>query len=249
MELQPDSPLPLHVQLKTNIASQIAQGILKPGQQLPSERQLCEQFHISRTTVRRALAKLEKEHLVMTIPARGTFVSSPRVRLSVRVSLSGFSEDVRRAGLIPSSVLLHAGILHTPPPAPVQTALRIAPDEEVVQIERLRLVNDTPLAVHRAYLPHRLCPGILAYELGGEQSLFHLLRERYGLSIAYAEERVFASLATEKEAKLLQLPTPAAVLRGERTNFLLSGEAVEFSLSAYCGEWYQLNMVLEGDER
>lgn len=248
MELQPDSPLPLHLQLKTYMASQIAQGILKPGQQLPSERQLCEQFHISRTTVRRALAELEREHLVMTIPARGTFVSSPRVRLSVQVSLSGFSEDVRRAGFIPSSVLLHAGILDTPPPAPVQTALRIAPDEEVVEIERLRLVNDTPLAVHRAYLPHRLCPGILAYSLG-EHSLFHLLRERYGLSIAYAEERVFASLATEREAKLLQLPRPAAVLRGERTNFLISGEAVEFSVSAYCGEWYQLNMVLEGEER
>lgn len=246
MALQRDSSIPLHLQLKTALAAKIAQGSLSPGQRLPSERQLCEMFGVSRTTVRRAMEELEREHLIRTVPAQGTFVAAPQVRVSVHVSLGGFTSDIQRAGLSPSSILLEACLL---PEIPEELAgpMRVSPNEEVVKVERLRLVNDIPLAIHTCYLPHRLCPGILAHDLGKE-SLFGLLRGKYGLCIAYAQEQVCACLADDREARLLRLTPPAAVLRAQRLTFLDSGEVVEYSFSSYCGEWYHLTLVLEGQE-
>ncbi|MGQ9517581.1 MAG: GntR family transcriptional regulator [Anaerolineae bacterium] len=246
MILRRDSPIPLHLQLKTALAAQIAQGNLSLGQRLPSERQLCEMFRVSRTTVRRAIEELERAHLIRTVPAQGTFVVAPQVRVAVHVSLAGFSSDIQRAGLSPSSILLEAALL-SQPPEEIADPMRIPPDEEIIKVERLRLVNDIPLAIHTCYLPHRLCPGILEYDLSKE-SLFGLLRGKYGLHIAYAQEQVRACLADEREAKLLRLTPPAAVLRAQRLTFLDNGEVIEYSFSSYCGEWYHLTMVLEGQE-
>ncbi|MGC8826398.1 MAG: GntR family transcriptional regulator [Anaerolineae bacterium] len=246
MALQRSGSTPLHLQLKTALAAQIAQGHLRPGQRLPSERQLCEMFGVSRTTVRRAIEALEREYLIRTVPAQGTFVTAPQVRVSVHVSLGGFTSDIQRAGLSPSSILLETARI-SPAPEELAGPMRISPDEEIVKVERLRLVNDIPLAIHTCYLPHRLCPGILEHDLG-RQSLFGLLRDKYGLHIAYAQEQVCACLADEREARLLRLTPPAAVLRAQRLTFLDSGEVVEYSFSSYCGEWYYLTLVLEGQE-
>ncbi len=69
-----ESPLPLYVQLKEVIKQQIAEGILKEGDPLPSERELCKIYNISHITVRQALVELTKEGILFRVPGRGTFV-------------------------------------------------------------------------------------------------------------------------------------------------------------------------------
>ena len=69
-----ESPLPLYVQLKEIIKQQIAEGILKEGALLPSERDLCKIYNISHITVRQALVELTKEGVLFRVPGRGTFV-------------------------------------------------------------------------------------------------------------------------------------------------------------------------------
>jgi len=237
------SPTPLYLQLKDLLTSRIADGLLQAGDVLPSERQFCEEFDLSRTTVREALRKLGREGLIHTIPGRGAFVAVPRFDLAVKVSLAGFTGDIRRAGMTPSSRLLIAELVTSPAPVLLR-AMNLQPGDEVIKLERLRLVNNVPLALHTAYLNHRLCPDILQYNLA-EESMLDLLRSEYGLRIVRAEEQVYAALANRREMDLLNLTYPAAVLRAERTTFLDTDEVLEFSHATYCGEWYRLNMSLE----
>lgn len=245
MGLDRSSPIPLYLQLKAALATRIADGLLQPSMPLPSERQLCNEFGVSRATVREALRELDREGLIRTVPGRGTFVTVPRADLTVKVSLAGFTEDVSRQGVNPTSTLLDARLVVSPTLDLIK-ALGLRPGDEVVKIERLRLINDIPLAMHTVYLQHRLCPQVLHHNLA-QESLFNILREEYGLMLVRAEEQIYAALANQREMELLNLPYPAAVLRTERTTFLDTGEVIEFALAVYCGEWYRLSMLLEAE--
>jgi GntR family transcriptional regulator len=242
VSVDPQSPVPLYLQLKDLLASQIAEGLLRPGDALPSERQLCEEFGLSRTTVREALRGLNRQGLIRTVPGRGTFVATPRFDLAVRVSLT----DMHREGMMPSSRLLDTSLIMSPAPALIEL-MDLQSGDAVVRLERLRLVNNVPLALHTVHLNHRLCPQILHYNLA-EESLFQLLRSEYGLRLTQAKQQVYAALADQREMGLLDLPYPAAVLRTERKTFLDTGAVIEFSRATYCGEWYRLSMALEATE-
>ena len=207
---------------------------------------MCDEYGVSRATVREAFRELDRAGLIRTIAGRGTFVTRPPSALNVKVSLAGFSVDLRREGATPSRRLLDAGLVVAPPPEIART-LGMAPGDEMVRIERLRLVNNIPLGIHTVYLNHRLCPGILHHNLA-EESLLRLLQDKYGLTIARADEEIYAALATEREAALLNLPRPGAVLRIERTDYEENGRAVEFSQTTYCGDWYRVSMKVETRE-
>lgn len=242
MKLSSDSSVPLYVQLETILASQIARGQLRPHQKLPSERELCHLFGISRMTVRQALGSLTQKGLVYTQPGKGVFVADPTRSLEVKVSLAGYSEDIRRLGAKPSSILLEARLLLAT--SELAKALHGSELEEVVKVERLRMVNNVPLALQTAYLPHRLCPNLLQHNLAVE-SLNHTLVHIYGLRLARAEQTVRAVLAGPRELELLGLSAPAPVLQVERTTYLDTGEVIEFAQGVYCGEWYKLHFELD----
>lgn len=243
MQLRPDSPVPLYMQLKTVLALQISRGELCPHQKLPSERELCRSFGISRMTVRHALSTLAQAGLVYAQPGKGVFVADPRLALNVRVSLAGFSEDVLLSGATPSSILLQSYLCQALAPE-LAHALHVTEKEELVTIKRLRMVDNVPLALQTAYLPHRLCPDILCYDLAA-QSLIRILGKEYGLRLARAEQTVRATLATPEEQELLNLVDPAPVLSTERTTYLESGEVIEFAQATFCGDWYRLKFALD----
>jgi GntR family transcriptional regulator len=242
VQLRPDSTVPLYVQLKTILASQISRGELRPHEKLPSERQLCRSLGISRMTVRHALSALAHGGLVYTQPGKGIFVADPRLSLDVQVSLAGWSEDIVRSGATPSSILLEACLCRATPEQ--AKALHVTEEEELVRVERLRMVDKVPLALQTAYLPHLLCPGLLQYDLA-TQSLVRILGKEYGLHLARAEETVRAVLANPEERELLGLSERAPVLSTERTTYLDTGEVIEFSQGVFCGEWYRLKFGLD----
>jgi len=76
-------------------------------------------------------------------------------------------------------------------------------------------------------------------------SLFSVFRDECGLKLERAEEQVYSALSNERELELLHLTYPAAVLRAERTTFLVSGEVIEYVLATYCGEWYRFSLTVE----
>jgi len=249
MEIDRNTPIPLHIQLRQLMISRIESGIFNANEPLPSERELCDDFGVSRTTVRETLRHLEKEGFIYKVPGRGAFISTSPRMVIINVSLDGFSSDLQREGMIPSSTVIGFETI-TSPNEELMSVMHFAKDTpscEIVKIERLRFRNEAPLALHTVYLNHRFCPRILDHNLAKE-SLFSILRHNYGLKLVHAEEQAYAALATPRELRLLKIEPPAAVLRSERTTYLDSGDVIEYSQATYCGESYRLNIQLNSRE-
>lgn len=240
MRLKRQAPIPLYVQLKDALAAEIAAGRYRPHQQLPSERELCERFKVSRMTARQAITGLTHDGLVYARVGKGTFVSEPKINQELR-TLSGFSQDVRARGGKPGSRVLEARII--PATAHLAHALQVPPKTKLVLLSRLRLSNGVPRAIETAYLPHSLCPDLLRFDFAVE-SLYHVLESEYGLRLVRAEQTIEAGLAEPPELELLQLVPPAAVLKMERLTFTDRDVPVEYVVSTYRGDQYKFRASL-----
>jgi GntR family transcriptional regulator len=240
MTLLRESPTPLYLQLKSSLIDEINSGGYAPDQRLPSERELCERYNVSRITVRQAMSELIRDGMVYAVVGKGTFVCEPKINQELR-SLTGFTQDVRRRGGQPGSQMIEARLVNAG--ARLAQKLRVAQGAELVLLARLRLSDGVPLALETAYLPHTLCPGLLQYDLT-TGSLYAALENHYNLRLVRAEQAITAGLASSNELALLQLHPPAPILRIERTTFTAQDLAVEVVESAYRSDRYQFRAIL-----
>ncbi|HJZ47512.1 MAG TPA: GntR family transcriptional regulator [Roseiflexaceae bacterium] len=234
---RPSAKLPLYAQLKEEIIAAIARGELAAGDQIPSQRVLCERHGMSHMTVRRAISELLSEGVLYAIPGKGLYVTEPKQ--DAEPLLIGFSEDMARRGMAASSQVLAAEIVGAS--TVLASALGVTVGTPLVHLRRLRLADGEPMAIQSSYLPHALCPGLLAHDLGGG-SLFALLRSEYHLHLADGTTVVEAALADAEQARLLGLRLPAPVLIIEQLTYLDSGRAIEFVRSAYRADRYRLRL-------
>jgi len=147
--LDKTTAIPIYYQLKEWLRAEIAKGAWKPGDLIPSERDLSEQFGISRMTVRQALNELREEGLLRREQGRGTYVAEPKIEQRL-TRLSGFTEDMKRRGLRSETRVLRQ--MWVEAPVPVSRALRISAGKQVVLLERLRMAEQEPMAIESCYL-------------------------------------------------------------------------------------------------
>jgi GntR family transcriptional regulator len=240
MTLQREAPDPLYLQLKDSLENQIRAGVYQKHQRLPSERELSEQFNVSRMTARHALLALVRDGAVYTRVGKGTFVAGPKIDQELQ-SLSGFSQDILGRGSRPSSRVLEARVAYPPPDA--AAALGLVGNEQVIVLARLRRSDGIPLAVETAYLPASRMPDLLRHDFAVE-SLYEVVQQDYGLQLVHAEQRIEAGLASPRELELLEMTAPAAVLRMRRLTRDASGVPVEWVLSTYRGDRYAFRTML-----
>jgi GntR family transcriptional regulator len=231
---------PLYYQLKNILDERIESGTWPPGTQVPSERELCEQFHISRITVRQALSEMVVEGRLVRQHGRGTFVATPRVEQTL-TRLTGFSHDMQARGQQAGGRVLQLAAV--PAPAVIARALAIEAGQPVILLRRLRLADGEPMAVETAYLPDSLCRGLLAENLNN-RSLYQLLRERFQITPARAQQQIKAIACPPAEAKLLGIRKGDPVLHIYRTTFNLEGVPFEHVESYYRGDKYVLHAEL-----
>lgn len=240
LEINRESSVPLYQQIKTIWKSQIDQGLLRPGDKIPTEKELCERYAVSQITVKQAITALVQEGLLVRRPRTGTFVARPKFKQQL-LKLTSFSEDMAQRGLTPGARLLERR--EEPAGPAVAEALRLGEGTPVIHLERVRLADDEPMAIETFYMPASLCPGLVGEELD-RRSLYQLLQEKYGLTLDHAEQSIEASTARAKEASLLGLRRGAAVLRIERLAFDPAGRPVEFTRSVYRGDKYKLHVTI-----
>lgn len=233
----PRSNQPKHVQLKEAIQGNILRGLFKPGDVLPSHRELCRQHQMSHMTVRRAITELVHEGVLYAIPGKGLYVAPPKQEV-VAEPLISFHDDMLRRGLTPSARTLEARL--TSASSALAQIMGVELDTPLVYFRRLLLANDAPIAISSLYLPHSLCPGILEHELVGG-SLFATLRQTYGLRLARRRRTAESILATADQAALLGLSLPAALLLIEQITFLDTGPAMEYVRIHYRGDRYRIS--------
>ena len=237
--LDPGSSLPLYQQLQRALREAIEKRILGPDDALPAERQLANDFAVSRITVRKAIDGLVDEGLLVRRQGSGNFVCA-RVEKNF-AKLTSFSEDMRARGRVPSSQWLRKteGTV-TPEEA---FTLRLSPGTPVYRFARLRLADSLPMSLELATIVKEALPSIDAVE----SSLYEAL-ETAGNRPVRALQRLRALKLDAEQARHLHAHEGDAGLLVERVGFLRDGRAIEFSQSFYRGDTYDFVAELSSPE-
>lgn len=228
-----DVPIPYHYQLRELLRDEITSGRWEIGERLPSERELCETFQLSRTTVREALDALVNEGLLRREKGRGTFVAEPKITEHWLDVPDSFTDAMAQHGYRVETKVLNLSII--PTPYKVRKELRLQSSEPVIVLDRLRSILNEPILVVTSYLPERLCPN-LDQEDFTRYSLYQLLREKYNLHIASAKRFIEAVAANELEASLLNIKVGAPLMLIESTAFLEDGTPIEYFKARHRGD-------------
>ncbi|NII12143.1 GntR family transcriptional regulator [Oleiagrimonas sp. C23AA] len=229
---------PAYLRLRRAIRRSVESGVIEPGQALPSEREMARQLSLSRVTVRKAIAGLVEDGLLMQRHGAGTFVAERIIKPLSR--LTSFTEDLRARGLNPRVVFLSREVGEVTPEEAM--ALNLSPGASVVRLHRLRFAGDDPLAVERTAVPH----DILSDPMRVAESLYDAL-EAQGQRPVRALQRLRAVNLTAEPARQLKLPVGAAGLALERRAFLANGRLVEFTQSYYRGDAYDFVAELQAE--
>jgi GntR family transcriptional regulator len=236
---------PLYHQIQQVLAQEIRQGRYDLTGRLPSERALAERFGVSRMTARQAVQALRQGGGVYNRVGKGTYVRKLPFQHKLGQLIS-FSEDMRTAGIEPSSRVLQAEIIHCD--EDIASRLNLEPGSRVAKLRRLRLANQKPVVIDTCYLQDALCPRLLEEHDFSRESLFRVLRHDYGLTLARADQTIRAGVANDEESDLLAIrddPYPLV--------FYLHGVCytsrdwpVEYSFSVYRATFYEFHVSLHG---
>jgi GntR family transcriptional regulator len=204
------------------------------GSAIPSERQLSADLGVSRLTLRAALDDLAREGYLVRRRGSGTYVQQPKI--AQELTMTSFSEDMRRRGMVPGSRTL--SLDHGVAGARLGRLLRVSPSEEILVIKRLRLADGESMAIETLHLPAALVPGLKAADLDG--SFYELVRDRYGIVIASGTQAIEPTVTDAEQSSALGVPLHSPAFLFERTSRDESGRTVEFVQSVYRGDRYRI---------
>jgi GntR family transcriptional regulator len=228
-------PVPLYYQLEKVLRKRILSGKLKPDQVVPTEKELCREFGVSRITVRQALLSLESDNLIRREQGRGTFVSF-RNDNNFQFRLYGTVDELFHLGA-QTTLKLHSKRLINPSSEIIQD-MKLNPGEKVYLFEGLRHLFNERQAFFRAYVPE---------EIGKKMQLTNpdrpLLVERVEKealeTVRRSQQVTSASVADKKLASILKVKKGHPLLVIQRVYFSKSGRALEMAITFFPGDAYQ----------
>ena len=233
--------VPHYRRIADTIESAIRSGALVTGARVPSERELSAEFGVSRMTARGALKALVDQGLVTSVEAKGYFVAESRIDQRLQ-TLTSFTEDMRRSGRRPSSIVLVAR--QSAAEGEVAARLGLAEGTPVYHLLRLRQADAIPVALEAAHIPVDLAPGLIEAADFAADSLYATLKRRFGILPVEAEQSFEASAASESDAAILRVAVGAPVLRLTRVSLTAEGRPIEFVQSVYRGDRFTMRVRL-----
>lgn len=236
-----DVPLrqPLHQEVALAIQAEIERGGLRAGALLPSERHMCEQFGVSRVTLRRALTALADRGVLSPSHGRGWFVADTTIG-ELPNMLQSLTELAEARGLRSSS---RVSLRHVRA-ADVDEAeqLAIGPGAALFEMRRLRLLDDVPVALDHVRIPLEVCPQLPEVDFGAS-SLYRTL-ESHGVLPTRCDFAVQASAADAAQADELIVSEGTALLLATGTTYNEHNHPIELSRVHFVGERYRFRASL-----
>lgn len=226
--LDKDSKEPLYKQLKSAILNMIWNNQLLPGDLLPTEDEFFHSLQISKSTIRQCMNELAFEGYVEKKRNRGTVVLNRKINLGYSDSISDFNERVKSLGMTPMTELLNLTVDFVD--TDVYSHLNIPVNEKVINLVRLRKINNVPTVLINSYIPYDANKYVLAHDFEKE-SLYAILSDHPSNGLAYVRRRVFATEANEQCAEIFDVKTGSAMLTVETTAYNGENEIMEFSIS------------------
>ena len=228
-----DTPIPYYYQVREILRQEVVAGKWGVNEKLPSERELCERFGLSRPTVREALDDLVGDGLLRREKGRGTFVTEPKIVEGLLQTPFGFTDSMRAQGI--SSVTRVLSLEVMPATPAVARELRLVDGEPVIMLERIRSIFEVPILLVTSYLPERLFPGLTEIDFQ-QSSLYQALRARYGMTMARARRFMEAVVASRRQGELLGIHSGDPLMRIESTTYTEDGVPFEYYLAYHRGD-------------
>ncbi|HEX9472906.1 MAG TPA: GntR family transcriptional regulator [Steroidobacteraceae bacterium] len=239
LHIERDGFVPYYQQIVDQFRALVKTAALSEGEVFQSEGEIARALGISKMPVRQAFLKLRSEGLLVIEKGRRPVVGSSRVPWNFQ-ELRGFSEEMRRRGLVPSARVL--SLKRITADAEVSQALHLRADEAVFALHRLRYVDDEPVALVTSFLPIALFPDLDQRDLQGV-SLYRLFETVYRRKLNWAEEEIGAANATEEQARMLGTSPGRALLFVRETTYDLKRTAIEHSHSYLRADRYKATVV------
>lgn len=232
--LDKNIPIPLYYQLKKQLLALIEEGVLKPGDALPAENDLCEMLHVSRPTIRQAFKELVNEGYLIRYKAKGTFVAIPKVKDQFLSKLESFNQEMIEKGKTPRTAVLALEKLHGIPE--VNEKLNLPFDAPLIRLSRLRAADEVQMVYLDTYLSYDRFPRLLDVDFT-EMSLYKVLEEYYKVRVDRAQREIEAVNARKQEAELLNVAPNKALCLVRTVSFTdTSAQPVEYSVARYRGD-------------
>ncbi len=226
-----ETPIPLYYQLKEILRDHISSS--QPGELIPTEKELCDHFDISRPTVRQAINELVNEGYLHRSKGKGTFITEPKVRRDFLIRLESFHQEMREKGISARTKVV--GFYLTAANDVVAKKLDVEMGAQVAFLRRLRFAADYPLMYVESFVPYERVPGF--EEIDFEQEALHdVLAEKYHIQLEKGIRALEAIRCPDSIAELLEIETGAPVHYVETEFHSSQGWPIEFSTAWYRGD-------------
>ena len=229
---------PLYVQARNVLLDRMEREEYKINEKIPSESVLCEEFGISRMTLRAVLTELVRDGKLYRIQGKGTFVAEPKITAN-SMSYIGIREQLEKQGYDVTTIVLSVEVIDCP--TAVARAMGLSFGQQVYHIRRLRKVKDVPLSIHNSYIPVTLCPDLEKNDFCNAQ-LCKILGENYGLNRASVSETLESASALPEEAELLNIRKGYPLLRLCDTISDRNGTVFEYSTVVFRGDKVKIRL-------
>jgi GntR family transcriptional regulator len=231
-EIDTQSSIPLHHQIKAAIREAIDNETIQPGDRLPSESEWSKVYGINKLVVRQALAELIQEGLLRRVQDLGVFVAGPKV-VQVFPTVLGFSARMRREGHVTINRVLRQERISAP--HAIARHLDIAEGAHMMQLVRLRIVDNEPFMIETSFLPLDRFPDVLGDDFA-IRSLYDVISIRYGTTVFKLEQTLEPVLMTEYETRLLESAPGSPAMLMEVIAFASEDDPFEFSKAIVRGD-------------
>ncbi|SHJ16774.1 GntR family transcriptional regulator [Clostridium cavendishii DSM 21758] len=232
------SRTPLYLQLMNVLIDKI-QSSMDENEQLPSEREICDFYDVSRSTVRQALDELEKEGYIYKVQGKGTFVSPKRLDQDLAQFYS-FTEEMKKLGKNPISEVIGFEIIEAV--GKIKENLNVNTNDLIFKITRIRKANDIPMLYEISYLPYERFDGLNKLDLE-TKAMYDIFKNKFNVSIAMAEESFEPIITSKLESYYLGVTEGTPSLKIERLTYERD-KVIEYTVSVARGDKFKYKVTL-----
>lgn len=198
------------------------------GDRLPSERQLCVDYDVSRTTVRNAISELELEGYIVRVQGKGTFVSKPKTKKLNLSNYYSFTEQTISLGKVPKTIILDYDIRI--PSNNILKKMKLPKGSKIIYMIRLRMADDEKMMLEYTHIPYESFKDITK-EILEELPLYEIFEKKYDNLIYKVEESFSVTSVSTYQATTLDVIKASPALKIDRLSYNKNGEIIEYSIS------------------
>lgn len=234
-----NNKIPLYLQLVDDLIEKIDTKVYKEGDKLPSERELCDMYNMSRITVRNALQELDRDGYIYKLHGKGTFVSPKTYRQNL-INLYNFTDEMKKIGKVPKTKVLSFKVIKVD--KRYADKLQINYGDEAYEIVRLRLADGEPFIYETSYIPRYKFPDLTKEDLE-EAPMYKVFNEKYQIGVSRAIEQFRATSLRSNEASYLNHSVNHPAMLIKRYAYSES-ELIEYTVSIISGQKYYYTVEL-----